>query len=216
MNLETQTLSVPSAYGFTLQHTLFTSEIGADRLLILLPGRGYTVEGPTLYHLLYLGLERGWDVLPMPYGFQVRGDDFSFDQMPLLQQDVAASANMALGRGGYRQVCVVGKSLGTPLAVELAHQIDIADKSVILLTPVAGAMQAVGDLRTLAVMGTADPMYSPEVVRLTAGDPNIAWRVFDNLDHGLVDKDNWRASVQALHDILAACEGFMAGGQHDG
>lgn len=214
MSFDTRTIDVSSAYGFTLRHTLYWREPAADRLLLLLPGRGYTVEGPTLYHLLYLGLENGWDVLPMPYGFQVRGNDFSFDQMPLLQHDVAASANLALSRGGYREVCVVGKSLGTPLAVELAHQVNVAEKSVILLTPVAGTMSAVGDLRTLAVIGTGDPLYSADVVRLTDSAPNIAWRIFDDLDHGLVDKNNWRVSLRALHDILEACETFLRGGAY--
>lgn len=208
MSVEVVTLTHTSPFGVEVRSTLFQHNPPADRLLLLLPGRGYTVNHPLLFHLLYVALENGWDALPVSYGFQAAAGDFTPEQFPLLQRDVALATGPALARG-YRQVCAAGKSLGTPLAVDLARGAKAERVSLILLTPVSGVMQALDGIRTLAVIGTDDPLYSPEAVRLTEGDAHIEWRVYDGLDHALIVRDDWRASVAALHRIMGDCEQFL-------
>lgn len=211
MSVKVTTLTHASPFGVEVSSPLHQHDGPAERLLVLLPGRGYTVGHPLLFHLLHLALENGWDALAVSYGFQAAGGDFRPEQFPLLQQDVALATAPALARG-YRQVCVAGKSLGTPLAVDVARSAKAEQVSLILLTPVSGVMQALDGIRTLAVIGTDDPLYSPETVRLTEGDAHIEWRVYDGLDHALMVKDDWRASVAALRQIMGDCERFLREG----
>jgi hypothetical protein len=105
---------------------------------------------------------------------------------------------------------VVGKSLGTPLAVQLAKDVAVESVSLILLTPVGAALHELEGIRTLAVIGTADSLYSPEVIAEFEGDPYVQWCVFENLNHGLEVEGDWQASVRALEDVIAACEQFLA------
>lgn len=208
MSVEAITFRHTSPFGVEVSSPLFRHDPPSERLLIVLPGRGYTVVHPALFHLRYVALENGWDVLAVSYGFQNSDGDFRPEQFPLLQQDVALATAPALTRG-YRQVCVAGKSLGTPLAVDLARGLKAARVSLLLLTPVSGVMQALDGIRTLAVIGTGDPLYSPEMVRLTEGDAHVDWLVYEALNHALLVEDDWRASLAALGQIMDACEQFL-------
>lgn len=206
---EITTLSHESPFGLTVNNHFFHQ--GSDRLVILLPGRGYTIEHPVLFHLRYLALENGYDVLPVQYGYQAAGRDFQPDEWPLLPQDVHAATASVLKRG-YRRVCIIGKSLGTPLAIDLAQNLSVPELSLILLTPINAALHAMNSLqhvRTLAVIGTNDSLYSPAVIHQTS--THMQWKVLEGLDHGLFIEDNWRVSLDALNSILAVCEHFLRG-----
>ena len=206
--MPSELITVDSPLGVTVKHRFQFHDPAADKLVIILPGRGYTVNHPVLAHLGLMAFANGYDVLPVQYGFQTSGD-LDPTQIPLLQQDVQLATAPVLQRG-YHEICVVGKSLGTPLAIDLAQSIEAAVVSQILLTPIGAAMQAAGDIRTLAIIGTADPLYMPEMVN---DSPNTTWRVFENLNHGLIDEDNWRYSIDCLRDIIATCETFLLEGQ---
>ena len=197
-------IEVESPFGVTVRHRFHLHQPQSDRLMIILPGRGYTVNHPVLSYIGQMAYENGYDVLPVQYGFQV-SSDLDLSQMPLLQQDVQLATEPVLKRD-YREVCVVGKSLGTPLAIDLTQSVPGAVVSQILLTPIGAAMQAASDIDTLAIIGTTDPLYAPELVN---DSESTTWRVFENLDHGLIDDNNWRYSLDCLKDIIAACEAFL-------
>lgn len=209
MAQNTTTIETQSPFGVTARHMFTAHEPASHKLMILLPGRGYTNEGPVLFHTRQMALENGYDVLAVQYGFQAANADLQPEQFSFLPQDVNLATESVLKRG-YHEICVVGKSLGTPLAVELAKSITAEKISLILLTPIGGSLSDLDGLPTLAVIGTADPFYTPELVKL----PGIKWKVFDGFNHGLI-AENWRVSVSALHDMILACENFIRGETHE-
>jgi acetyl esterase/lipase len=206
--MSTRLIEFESPFGVIVQNRFEVHEPDSDRLMILLPGRGYTVNHPVLFHIRLMAYAQGYDTLPVQYGFHISGN-LEPSQIPLLQQDVERATQQVLSRN-YREVCVVGKSLGTPLAIDLAKSLKAETVSQILLTPIGVALQDAGDNRTLAVIGTADPLYTPEIAQ--QGGDHITWRVFENLDHGLIDAGDWRYSVESLKEILSECETFLESG----
>lgn len=200
------TIETQSSFGVTARHTFTAHEPASDRLMIMLPGRGYTNEGPVMFHTRQMALENGYDVLSVQYGFQAANADLQPEQLPFLSEDIKLAVEPVLKRG-YREVCVAGKSLGTPLAVELAKTMTAEKISLILFTPIGGALHGLGGLPTLALIGTADPLYMPDLLKL----PDIQWKVFEGFNHGLLLDGNWRVSVRALHDMILACEQFIRG-----
>ncbi len=201
-------LEVQSPLSVTIPNTLFSQPHGADKLLVMLPGRGYTNEHPVMYYLRVAALNQGWDVLSVQYGFQVADKNLTADGMAAMYTEASEVLRLALERG-YQHVCIAGKSLGTPLAVTLAGNLSDVKTSLILLTPIQGAAESAGLPRTLAVIGTADPSYSAEAV--AKAPPQVTWRVFDHLNHSLESEHDWRTSLTALTDITAACEAFLSG-----
>jgi hypothetical protein len=207
MPLQFQRIEVESPFGVTIRNTFLTHEPASDKLMILLPGRGYTNDHPVMHYVAKVGMQLGYDALAVQYGFQVSGADLTPDKLPLVSQDVSGAVTQALQRP-YKRVVIVGKSMGTPLAVEVAKTLS-QQVSLILLTPVGGAMQGLGGLRTLAVIGTSDAAYSAEEVQSFESVSTVTWRVFDNLNHALELADDWRGSVQVLEEIIAACDTFL-------
>jgi hypothetical protein len=208
MAIEFASIDVTTAEGVALRHTLsYHNNPISNRLLVLLPGRFYFTSSPALYYLGRAGLSAGYDLLPVTFGFQAAPE--RIDGTGDLLGEARAAVSRALERG-YGQVCLAGKSLGSPVAAALAQELAAKQVSLILLTPVAGAASFVGDVRTLAVIGTADPMYDAQAIA-DETRANITWRVFDGLDHGFDKEGDWRGSIAALADITAACDDFLRG-----
>jgi hypothetical protein len=206
MAYQMTTINIESPFGVTTRSPFSYHEPASDKLMVMLPGRGYTNDAPVMFHTRQMALENGYDVLAVQYGFQAANADLQPEHLPFLQQDVTLAAQSVLARE-YREVCVVGKSLGTPLAVELAKTLTNEEISLILLTPIGAALLDMTSLRTLAVIGTEDPLYSPELV--SNASPNIRWRVFEGLNHGLIHNGSWRTSLMKLPEIIQACETFI-------
>jgi predicted alpha/beta-hydrolase family hydrolase len=206
MNIET--ILIKSSSGVTAHNKLFHHESGTDKLLVILPGRGYLSEHPVLYYLRVAGLELGYDVLSIQYGFQAAQTDLTDEGQAQLMDEANRALQPMLARG-YRRVCLAGKSLGTPLAVSLAPSLNAAEKSLILLTPVGGAVHLTGDLRALAIIGTADALYSADEIAAFKDHPTIQWLVLEGLNHGLEAPGDWLASLRALGEITRACAAFL-------
>ena len=197
-----ETIPVDSPFGVTLQQPFFRAEPAASRLLILLPGRGYTVHHPALSYMSLMAVEQGWDVLAVQYGFQMTGG-FDMSQMPLLQTDINRSLAV-IDLSAYERHGIVGKSLGTPLAVTLAARLQAS--ALILLTPVPAALQAAMPTRTLALIGSADPFYEPHLVE---SHGEIQWKVYEGLDHGFLKPGDWAASIAVMGGLIATCADFL-------
>ena len=213
MALEFAQIDVTTSSGVALRHTLsYHGNPMANRLLVLLPGRAYTVNSPALHYLGKAGLSAGYDLLPITYGFQAAPD--RVEGIGDLLGEVRTAVNRALERG-YSHICVAGKSLGTPVAAALTQELTTRHVSLILLTPVAQATAFVGDIATLAVIGTADPMYDANLIA-DEMRPNVSWRVFEGLDHGLDKEGDWRGSISALADVTAACDDFLRAAESGG
>lgn len=205
MAIQHSSIETESKFGTTAHHLLSTQEGGSDKLLIILPGRGYTTEHPLLYYLRSAALQLGYDVLSVQYGFQAAQIDVTIENMPYIQDDVQQAVKSVLARG-YRKICIAGKSLGTPLAAELARSITDAQVSLLLLTPIGAAAQGLGAIPALAVIGTADAAYSADMIK---DDDYLTWRVFEGLNHSLELRGDWRASLAVLPEIIGACAAFL-------
>lgn len=209
MNIQVETIIFQSAFGAATHNRLTRHEIGSDKLLIILPGRGYTIDFPALYHLRLAALQLGYDVLTVEYGFQAAHIEMEATQGSWLMDDVMGVVNQ-VNLSGYRRIAIAGKSLGTPLAAELARSLTDVEVRLLLLTPIGGAVQGLGAIPTLAVIGTADALYSAEEVAGFEHHPTIKWRVFEGLNHGLETPNNWRGSLAVLPEIIGVCANFLA------
>jgi hypothetical protein len=198
----TTTVDDRSVYHRYIRHT----ETPADGLLVLLPGHGYTSDMPLLYYLRAAALQAAWDTLSITYAFQAHRD---YSGSRLLHEIRLVLDLPAIQNAGYRRLCFAAKSLGTPLAVELAHQQTPAETSLILLTPIMDAPAQVEQTPTLAVIGTADRYYDAASVRETGAAPNLHWLVLEGLDHGLEMPDDWKTSIKMLQRVTSACATFL-------
>jgi hypothetical protein len=205
MNIET--IPFTTSNGVTVNNRLWSGDAPTRKLMILYPGRGYTIDNPLLHFLAEVGVQNGMDVFGVQYEFQAIGGAFDRSQ----SGDIAAEAQRAvddfLDSRSYQYIIPAGKSLGTPLASQFA----INDKrtiACILLTPIPGSLDDALTVPTLGVIGTADPFYGMLSDEVKDPPENITWQVVDDANHGL-EVPNWDKTITILRETMTACEQFI-------
>jgi hypothetical protein len=212
LNIKFETIAIGSRIGSHIgvaHHTFAQQADGSDKLLIILPGYGYNNDFPVLYYLREAALSLGYDVLSIEYSFQADHTNFDMNNIRDLLNEVKAAVASPRFRN-YQRLCIAGKSLGTVFAFGLAEHLSAKYRSLILLTPVSGAVQMAHAFPTLAIIGTADALYTQVAPDIVPTRPNLTWRVFDGLDHSLEVKGDWHASLAILPDIITACADFLS------
>ncbi len=203
---ETQTLRTITSNGVEVHHVFVKQSTPSQRLLVILPGRGYTCEHPVLYFLRRAAAEQGYDVLSITYSFQVQPDTFVTMNLP---SEVDAALRL-VNPDAYSHVVFAGKSMGTPLAVARGLNSMAEDVRLILLTPIGDAVDDARDLPTLAIIGTNDRYYDAESIAATEMRSNVTWRVMTGLNHALEDKNSWERTIAVLQEIVGVCARFLS------
>lgn len=206
--MRTEAVPTPSGAGVTIQNRLMGPERGSERLLVMLPGNNYSCDAPAFFYLRQAAIQAGWDVLSTSYAFQLVGGEVDG---PAMLADVRAAVDRVLGNG-YREMCIAAKSLGSAIALPLARSLSGYRVSLLILTPVPAFLaEPVGDLRTLIVIGTNDPVYHMTECGAARKRADAEWAVVPGLDHGFNVPGDWKASVAALEQVIAPCVRFLAG-----
>lgn len=193
----------------------------SDRLAILLPGFGYTLDMPLFFYAQNLLTGAGADVLRVEYAYnQVP----SFGKLPpgeagrWLAADVGAAYQAAISQRPYRELILVGKSLGT---MAMGHLLTNPDRfageiRAVWLTPAfrmpgLTALMARAVVPSLIIIGDADPHYDPAALAALPAAMTDHLLVIPGADHGLDLPGDVTASVAALAQAVAAMARFTAG-----
>lgn len=206
-----QFLDVETSTDLTIKQILIQLDQPSDKLLVILPGRGYTIDSPILHYLRKMGLENGYDVLNVIYSFQYAKDRVKLRDLKIddLQNECQQAIDQALAHKPYQHLCIAGKSLGSPFASNIINTMDVPEKRLISLTPIGDAVQNAGEtIPTLFVIGTADMAFIAGQAEADTR-PNVTWKVYDDLNHSLEYDDSWSRSADVLQDIIRECEAFL-------
>lgn len=209
--MENLTLTASGLDRLKIAHSFV--DMGSQHLVAILPGRAYTGDAPLLHYLRKVALHVGCDVLTVRYSFQyapttVKAEDMSLTDL-MSEVDQAIQAALIYSKNRYKRLTVAGKSMGSPLAALWAQNSPVLDTRLLLLTPVRDAVKHAKDLRTLAIIGSADEAYSPAEVEADQVRSNVNWRIFDKLNHALEYEDQWAESIRIMSAIMAFCEAFL-------
>lgn len=197
-----QPIEIPSYADVTIQNIL--AGTGSSRLVVLLPGLGYTVDAPLFHYLRKIAWHNNCDTLSIKYGFQVAQSRYD----PQYQGDITKESQQAIEvalKKGYSELVIVGKSLGTPMAAILANRFSQTNK-LLLLTPIRDSHTIAPNIETLAVIGTADPRYEDG---LAVNTKNLRWKVYEGLDHSLEVRGDMLASIDIMRDVMGECQQFL-------
>jgi len=189
-----------------------------NRLAVLLPGFGYTLDMPLFYYAEILLLKRGWDVLRVEYAYNTRPE---FQTLPKQERDrwlladTTAAWRAGLSQRRYERVILIGKSLGT---LAMGHLLTTADPppnaGAVWLTPLLSNERLRQQIQlyggpSLFVIGTADPHFDPVVLEqmqvATVGEAVVA----RNANHGMDIPGDPIASVRALDRVVEALSRFL-------
>lgn len=174
-------------------------------IAILLPGSGYTTQGPLLYWCAELLAERGWQVRAATWG---DGGGASRTPVEFVEESVEAGFGAdGLGEHGTEpntgKRLIVAKSFGS-LAAPWASRHGVPGIWVTPLVtddPVAESLRD-ATANDFAVGGDADELWRPD--RLTGTRARIMTVAAG--DHALRVPGGWRASLEAHRAVFEAIE----------
>jgi esterase/lipase len=201
-NFSVQSIEIPSYTGVTISNTLAGE--GNSRLVVMLPGLGYTVDAPLMHYLRNIAWHNNFDVLSVKYGFQVAQTRYEAQYQATITQESRQAIEQALAKG-YKELILVGKSLGTPMAAVLANHFSQTTK-LLLLTPIRDSHTIAPNISTLAIIGTSDPRYEEG---LALDTDMLRWKVYEGLNHSLEISGDILASISIMRDMMETCENFL-------
>lgn len=215
---QTKTLVITGFEGLPVPNRLLRPERAIDRLAVLLPGFGYTLDMPLFYYAENLLLERGWDVLRVEYAYNRLPGDASGWRVLLgerLLADAAAAWRAGRAQGAYSEVVFVGKSLGTQAMGHLLTAPDPPQRMrAVWLTPLLSIARLREQIAafggpSLFVIGTADEEYDAEALDALIAATGGEAVVVAGADHGMDIPGDPIASIRAMDQFVAALGRFL-------
>lgn len=170
---------------------------GSDTLMVLLPGAGYTIEGPLFYYLIGLSYKLAYDVVGINYGYQLSQDKIDI-QSELSHIEVEIRDVLDQIRP-YKRLIYIGKSMGTYFIDRLRKQ-----DTCVYITPTNWTMPDQIKDNTFFIYGDMDK----------ALDEKNKKRLYENTyivsgaNHGLVCHDVYD-SIDKIKLIIDAVETFI-------
>jgi dienelactone hydrolase len=202
----------------TVPNTFFQQDKATDHAALVLPGRGYSCQGPVLSYPRLELLARGADVLCVEY---TQHQDFSTlanrESVQCSIADTEAAYRALISQRTYQRITLVGKSLGTMVMAHLLTTLSLPAPVVTSwLTPVLSfegvrtqMKQAPGP--AFVAIGTADPYYNPtqvaEVQEALRDRGEVL--VIEQANHSLEIGTDALRSLQAMEQMIRVFQAVL-------
>lgn len=210
-------LDIKGYRGKPVPHTFFQQDEDAHHVAILLPGMGYSSHMPVLYYPMSIMLALGADVLRVEYEYHRREDFMALrgnERKQWLVADTANACITVLKERSYRDITLIGKSLGTRAMGHLLTTEDsLKHARAIWLTPVLRSEGLRSQIKewgqpSLFVIGTADPHYNQahlDEIRESTGSDIL---IIEGADHSLEIGSDIFKSLGAMEKVIRAVQAY--------
>ncbi|MDT0210832.1 hypothetical protein [Curtobacterium sp. BRD11] len=160
-------------------------------LVLVLLGAGYGQQAPLLWWTRAIAAQHGVEVVAPAWTVDAAAKD---DPVAFVERQVAGALD------GRRPDLVVAKSFGcSALPWAVRHDVDGVWLTPVLTDPAVVAALAAAGTGSLAVGGSADPMWLPSAV----GTTRAGLHTVDGADHALEVRGDWRGSQRLQAEVLA-------------
>lgn len=211
-------LNIIGFRGGQVPNTLVRQGERAAQLAILYPGFGYSCDMPLFYYIGNRLLAGGSDVLRVEYAYNRQPE---FRELPVPEQhdwqraDASGALDAVLQQDDYRQITIVGKSIGTR---SMGHVLNsdprLGDATALWLTPLFKDDNVRRQIlqtsaRSLIVIGMNDPHYDAETLEeIALKDGNVVISI-PNADHSLDIAGDVKASIGTLKQVISGVDSFL-------
>ncbi|MGD6994140.1 alpha/beta hydrolase [Sutcliffiella horikoshii] len=175
------------------------------KLAIILPGAGYTSQGPLLHFSSGHYFKQGFDVLQVNYRFS-EAELNPFDSEGFVA-NVLHTLEETLKETAYDQCFIVAKSIGTIALANLLKHPTFHNASAIWLTPLLhrdDVYQAMleGETNSFCIIGEKDFCYREDRFANLKSNPSLKTLLIPNGDHSLENKEDVLSSIDMLKQVI--------------
>jgi hypothetical protein len=172
-------------------------------LIVLFPGRGYTVDMPLLYYAEFKYYVKGYESLKINYGDCLKSEK----PFPEIVEDIKIFVLEQIKEvdfSVYDDILFVSKSLGTVLAGWLAERLNIKNIRHIYLTPIYDTMEFIkkGKNISIVIAGTKDTSMNAKYLKEDCDQEEIRVELIEGATHGLGISGDMNASIDILKRVV--------------
>jgi hypothetical protein len=184
-----------------------------NRLVIVLPGAGYTTQAPLLHFATGLFYSKGFDVLHMNYSF-TREEMSALNDWDFARA-VHQSINQAMNDKQYSHYYVVAKSIGTKALSYLLNDPMLKDANLVWLTPLLQNDHVFHSMlnsehKGLCFFGDNDhSCFITERFEQLRENQNLILKVISGGNHSLELSDDPIESIDLLKDVISEMNDFL-------
>lgn len=207
--------TAPGYKEIPVSYQLFKQKEPSKKLAIMLPGRGYTVQGPLFHYSTGVFLNKGYDVLHLNYNYNTEeSDSMELDEhIEQIHVDVHSVLDQALSEHSYDKYTLIGKSLGTIALAAIIHRDEFSDANLIWLTPLLQIDLVYNKMLSsfqpgLCVIGEEDPCYIKERFDTFASVEYMTAILIPGTDHSLNYADKPVESIDVLKRVITEISNF--------
>lgn len=179
----------------------------SDTLAIILPGRGYGCMAPLLYYSVSVALELNYDVLTVEYGYKEIERKIKLEELDYVYEDTKKVIDTCLSENTYKNIVVIGKSIGTYVMSRLTKDLNEYDAKYVYLTPIDISLDGMKKVNSLVIIGTDDKCLSKDDIDRLRYYYNIKLELVPG-DHCL-DTSNYQESLEVLGKVINEIELFI-------
>jgi hypothetical protein len=213
-----KSLKIVGFQGEYVPNTFFQQEVHKNSLGIIFPGFRYSCSMPLLYYTTEQLLSSQYDVLQVEYAYSQRKDFSSMDPQQrnqIIRSDAIAAFKAGRQQGLYKNILIVGKSIGTiAMGHLLSHEHLGKDTKFIWLTPLLANESLRRQIRlqrpqSLFIAGTGDQHYHAQHFADMVSLTNAKSLLVEEANHSLAFIDNIEKSIVTLGKVIKAISSFI-------
>lgn len=186
------------------------SDVNDQKLAVIFPGIGYTVDKPLLYYTGKLARHYGYQIKTVSYGplpENVKGDSVKMKQAFDLASQQTEQILQEINWKSYGNILFVSKSIGTVIASAYASRHHLSVKSI-LFTPLTDTFKFPLP-GSIAFHGTADPWAENDSVHALAQQNEIPLFLTKDANHSLETGDVFK-DLSILKTTLERVNRFIS------
>lgn len=174
------------------------------KLLVLFPGRGYTVDMPLFYYARLKYRRNGYEIFNITYPPR---NDMSFDKwVDVLVKSAGEQLCFLDNSDTFDDIVFLSKSIGTVIALKTAENFGLANRHV-LFTPISRTLNYIKSDHSikLVIFGTADPYVDATGLKEQCEQNAIDYLMIEGADHRLETNGTEEKNIEILRKIIEAC-----------
>ncbi|MGL6185040.1 MAG: alpha/beta hydrolase [Clostridium chrysemydis] len=183
---------------------------GSDKLVVILPGIGYTIDRVTIEYSGELALSQNYDLMEVEYGFQVARKAFNVkEEFNIIADETLELVKDALSLKEYKEVIIIGKSIGTCVQDFLNEKIEGINIKNIYISPIDKTVGMGFKEGSLIITGSKDPLLSEENLQNIVDSKKYKVIIFNGANHALNLEKNPIGSLEVQIEIIKAIKTFI-------
>lgn len=194
---------------FSVNYLLIKQDKPTTSLVIMFPGRGYSVQGPLFHYSTGVYLNKGFDILQVNYDYTTKeAESMSLEEeMIRINEDVNAVIDEVLKSESYENFILFGKSIGTIALSSVIQRQEFKFAKCIWLTPLFQLDTVFESMKSstqlgLCIIGEEDPCFIQGRYDEIQSLESFTSILIPGTDHSLNYSDRPIDSIDVLKKVI--------------